>query len=331
MFLACAWLSIATADPLNEMPGLELTDEEQEWLSSHPVIKVAFDPTFAPIEFADTTGQYRGIAADYLKLLEQYLDVRFKVVTPASWLEALELAQTRQVDLLPATAPTVQRAEYLIFTDPHIKIPAVVITARKDIYNWELDMLKQMKIAVVADYAWDNWISEEFPEIALIRVPDIETGLQTTSFEASDAMIGDLATSSYFIGKTGISNLRVARQLDQSLDLSMAVRSDWLLLRDILNKALESIDETQRQTIADGWIHLAQPAWWQNTRLQLTLLGIVAGLGLIILGTLLWNRSLRHQVALRTQALEQAQLKLIQAAKLESVGRLATIDKVLAT
>ena len=323
VFLASLRLSAATNNAEDKTPDLDLTQEERGWLSSHPVIRVSFDPAFAPIEFADKSGEYRGIAADYLKLVEQRLGVRFDIVTPASWMDALELARARTIDLLPATAQTIQRSEYLIFTEPHIKIPAVVITAHKDVYNWELETLKKMKIAVVEDYAWDDWISEEYPEIALVRVPDIETGLQTTSFEASDIMVGDLASSSYFIGKTGISNLRVARQLDQSLDLSMAVRSDWPVLRDILDKALESIDDAQRQSIADGWIHLAQPAWWQNTALQLTLLGIVAGLGTIIFGTLLWNRRLRHQVAVRTQALEEAQLRLIQAAKLESVGRLA--------
>ena len=59
VFLASAGLSAETSNPQAKTPRLELTTEEREWLSSHPVIRVSFDPGFAPVEFADDSGNYR--------------------------------------------------------------------------------------------------------------------------------------------------------------------------------------------------------------------------------------------------------------------------------
>ncbi len=48
---------------------VELTDEELEFIESHPHIRVGFDPEFVPFEFKDNDGVYKGICADYVKIL----------------------------------------------------------------------------------------------------------------------------------------------------------------------------------------------------------------------------------------------------------------------
>ncbi len=51
-----------------------LSPQEQAWLAEHPVVLLAPDADFPPIEFFDEQGQYRGIAADYAALVEQRLE-----------------------------------------------------------------------------------------------------------------------------------------------------------------------------------------------------------------------------------------------------------------
>src|SRR6266496_1610646 len=57
-----------------------LTAEERAWLAAHPVIRLAPHPDYAPVEFFDEQGRYRGITADYFALFEQRLGMRFEVV-----------------------------------------------------------------------------------------------------------------------------------------------------------------------------------------------------------------------------------------------------------
>ena len=83
-----------------------LTQTDQEWISAHPVITVAPDPAFPPIEYFDESGEYCGIAAEYLTLIARETGIRFDVVHSASWDEALRKAEQHEVDALPAAAQT---------------------------------------------------------------------------------------------------------------------------------------------------------------------------------------------------------------------------------
>lgn len=47
------------------------TEEELLFMQEHPVIKVAVDPDFVPFEFIDDDGEYKGISADYLKIISE--------------------------------------------------------------------------------------------------------------------------------------------------------------------------------------------------------------------------------------------------------------------
>jgi hypothetical protein len=71
--------------------SLQLTKEEEQWIADHPVIKLAPDPDFEPIEFFDKNHRYRGIAADYTSLIGEKLGIQFKIVRLKNWETILEM------------------------------------------------------------------------------------------------------------------------------------------------------------------------------------------------------------------------------------------------
>ena len=303
--------------------GLDLSVDQLRWLEDNPKIRFAFDPAFAPVEFLTDDDSYRGMSADYIEILENLLEVKFVIVKTSSWDEALELARNGLVDVLSAVARTKQRDEYLIFTEPYLKLPAVVIAGDDVVEGVEIEKLMNRKIAVVSGYAWADWIMTLYPQTPLLIVPDIMSGLESVSFGVADAMIGDLATTSYSIGQSGISNLRVVRQIDQSLDLSIGVRAGLPVLRDILDLALNAIGDEQKKSIISSWIHLEPYTWWKNPTLYWWASAIIVLFLMVITLIMVWNRILNRQVEMRTNELRAAQDRLLQAAKLESVGQLA--------
>ncbi|MEA2101466.1 MAG: hypothetical protein U9P80_02685, partial [Thermodesulfobacteriota bacterium] len=50
---------------------LSLSDTEIQWIKDHRVITIAPDPDFPPIDFFDSKGTYKGIAADYIESIEE--------------------------------------------------------------------------------------------------------------------------------------------------------------------------------------------------------------------------------------------------------------------
>ena len=287
--------------------GTTLTPSEKQWLADHPKIRVAPDPDFPPIEQFDESGRYQGIAADYLKLIEERLGIEFEILHPKSWDEALELVKSRRADVLAAAMKSPQRAEYMRFTDAHIRLPGVILARAGTRESLSLSDLVGMKVAVVSGYVWQDLITNDYPGISLQPVPDIRTGLKKVSFGTVDAMVGDPATTTYYIQQDGITNLRIAGESGYTYELAIASRKDWPQFNSILNKTLSGISHEEKNAILHRWVRLDNAAPPLSRRLwTLLLAGVVivgAALATILLSAYLWNRSLRRQVEDRTKQL----------------------------
>ncbi|MCK4534790.1 MAG: transporter substrate-binding domain-containing protein, partial [Syntrophobacterales bacterium] len=228
----------AEAGQPNENGQVQLTEGERDWLSAHPVIRIAPDPYFPPIEYFDKDGSYTGIAADYIAILEEKLGVKFKVIRCKSWNEVLEKAKSGEVDALPAAAQTPGRSEYVLFCDPHIVLPGVIITRKKAEGAMDMEKIRGMKVSVVKSYVWQEFIQADYPDIDLDLVPDLQSGLRKVSLGGSDALVATLPVAIYYIEKEGITNLRVAGDTGYCTRLSFASRKDWPELNSIVKKTL---------------------------------------------------------------------------------------------
>ncbi len=297
-FLAVFTLSSSSqnSDPLSA--------EERSWLKSHPVIRFAPDPDFPPTEYFDSSGRYCGMTADYLALLEKKLDIHFKIIRLRNWNEVIGQAKSRNIDIFTASA-TPQRANFALFTSPYLKLPAAIITREKVKDPLTMDKLKGMKVSVVAGYAVQEFISRQYPEVNLDLVADVQTGLRKVSFGTSDAFVENLATASYYIEKEGIANLRFAGESGYSYKMAFASRKDWPLLKNILEKGLTLVSDTEKKAIYKKWIPLEQKSIFTSKVFQTTLLLSFFAFLILISGISIWNRVLRKQVTARTWELEK--------------------------
>ena len=296
--------AFAEVDAASSSVMSQLTEAEKEWLAEHPVIRVGPDPDFPPFEFIDDDGQHRGMAADYLAILEKQLGIKFEIVHLETWSEVLEHAKRRDLDMLSAAAKTPQRAEYMTFTSPHIRLPGVIIATTDSDEDLTLESLAGKKVVVVDGYLWHDLLSNDHPGIVLVTAPDIATGLQMTSFGIVDAMVNDLATTTHYIREEGLTNLRVAGKPGYRFDLALATRNDWPELNSILEKALGVITDKQRMEIQDRWIVLQQKPLWQRPVFWYWIVGVGLTICLIFGAILTWNRMLKRVVAERTKELK---------------------------
>lgn len=327
---------LASDTKKNDTPTpLVLTEQEQRWVREHPVVRIAPDPDFPPMEYFDTHGIYQGIAADYITLLAQKLPIRFEVVHLKNWDEVLRQAKSREIDLLGAAVPTPERLEYLRFTRPFITFPAVILVRESREIPPTVSNLEGLRVAVISNYADHEFMKRSYPKVPLEVVPDISSGLRLVSFGKVDAMILNLASASYFIEKEGITNLRVYKDSGFIYDFSLAARSDWPELNSILDKAIASMTPAEHRKILSKWVGLKQNPWRPSRE------NILLGLSLLIFMTLtamvLWNRTLRKEVAARTIALqkeladriraeqekEELRQKIHRTKKMEALGLLA--------
>jgi PAS domain S-box-containing protein len=280
-----------------------LSAAERAWLKAHPVIRLAPDPDFPPIEYFAANGGYKGITADYVALIEKRLGIHIEIVRLRDWGEIISRAKSRQIDVYVATE-TPQRAEYMLFTKPFLEFPVVIIAREKVKAPLNLDKLQGMKLSVVSEYAAHNFIAYNFPKLNLDLVPDVHTGLRKVSFGLSDAFVENLATATYYIEKEGITNLRIAGESGYFYRMGFCSRKDWPELNRILEKGLAAISADEKKAIYKKWIPLEPRSLFTSREFQAGLLAAVAVILLIVAGVIAWNRALARQVRLRTGELE---------------------------
>lgn len=287
---------------------VQLNSSEKQFLLDNPVLRLSPDPDFLPIEAVNSDGQYIGMAADYMALIEKKAGIQFKVVTYPSWKEVYADAQVGNVDVLAAITPSEKRKEFLNFATPHIKLPGMIIVSDHTSGDVTLDDLKDMKVASPAGYIWFDLIGTDHPEIKLLEAKNLKAGLRDLSFGIIDAVIADPATVTQVIKDESLSNLRIGGETGYFFNLAFATRKDWPILRDILNKTVNTITEEEHQDIFNKWIQFSGTGLSTNL-----IIAISSGFALVLLlalGFMLVNRLLRKQVDKQTKDLNVANTEL---------------------
>jgi PAS domain S-box-containing protein len=281
--------------------GSVLTAQERVWLAAHPTIRLGPEEDYAPISFFDEQGRYRGITADYFALIEQRLGVRFEVVRPQPGADRLGYR-----DINPISAPSPERLKIARYSSLYLEFPAYVIVRSSVTRPLTPADLGGARVAVVTQYAVQEYLAAQHPDLILDAVPDTRTGLRKVSFGLVDAFVSDLPVATYWMEKEGISNLRIAGESGYVYRMGIGSRGDWPELATILEKGLALVTPAERDEIFRRWVSLPPPPLASRGYV----IGLAAALvaaALLVAVVLLWNRSLSSQVARRTQEHKRAE------------------------
>jgi signal transduction histidine kinase len=290
---------------------LVLGANEKQWLTEHPIIRLSPNPAFSPIEAVITDGEYVGIAADYLALIERKINFEFTVVGYPSWKQVIEQTKQKNVDVLAAVARSTQREAYLNFTTAHIKLPGMIIVSDRTSGAVTVNDLKNMKVAAPTGSVWFDLISNDHPDIKLLEAANLKQGLQDLSSGILDAVVADPATVTQVINEEGLSNLRIGGETGYFFNLAFAVRKDWPVLRDILDKSIQSISDEEHQVILDKWIKIKIETGISND----VIIGLAIGvfvLVVLIVGFIIMKVLLRIRMAQQTGELDEANARLAE-------------------
>ncbi len=305
--LVAAYLSAAQAVCLasDERPTsvVELTSEERQWLSTHPVIRLAPDPDFKPIEYFDEQGDYQGAAADIIRILEKKLGVALSIVRLENWDEAMQKFWRHEVDLLGAMVRTPERETFALFTDTLVAVPGGIFSRSGSMMSLSLNDLKGKKVAVVSNYAAHDILRNFYPEINLDVVPDISTGLAKASMGTVDAYVENMANATFYSQEAGITNLQLVGKTAFDYRWCIGIRKDWPELQSILNRGLAAITEDERRQAIKRWIHIEGERW--RPTISFIIGAVASSLAILLLAVMYWNASLRRIVRNRTASLQQ--------------------------
>ncbi len=280
-----------------------LTPAEKDWLSRHPVIRVAGPKAFPPFHYYDRNGVARGMAADYVDLVLRSLDIQPKATGELPWPTVLALVKEGKVDLIACSAKTAEREPYLEFTEPFMSFPLVIIAKTGETFIGGLDDLHDRKVAFVTGTAAYDWVVADGIDATPVFVNTPQDALFAVSTGEAEAYIGNLAATVYLIEKNGLKNLKIAAPASYgNYDLYVAIRKDWPELASIVDKAFSLITPQQHTTIRSRWLSPQTEFRFRKIDVVRWVLAVVGVSAILLAGILFWNRRLKREIRERERA-----------------------------
>ncbi len=287
----------------NHGESFKLNNAERQWLAEHPLLRFGGDPNWLPYEAFDKEGRYTGIVSEYLPLLEQKLGIKFEIVPTLSWAESVAMAKNGSLDVLSETVDSALQS-HLQFTQAYLTSPVVIVMRDEEDYVDSLNSISHRRLAVIKDYGYNPAIFQAFPKMHFAEVENTRDGLTAVSTGKIDALLCPLAHASFHIADAGINNIRIVGKTEFMSRLGFGVRKDFAPLVPLLNRALDSIEQSERQTIADHW---GKERFAAKTDYQLLAKAVGVFL-LILLLVFFWIRRLVDEIARRKHSEQQVRL-----------------------
>lgn len=282
---------------------IEWTQAELDWMAEHPVIRIALDYNFGPIEYLNDEGELEGATVDYITWIEAHTPLEFQYEEIGEWSKIVQASKKKEIDMLVATM-TEYREEYLLFTEPFISVPNIIITRIDGPSNIVLDDLYYNDLVVLKDYAIVDYLSFNYPDINLKTATSLDEGISLIVFGTEDYMVVSLAQASFYMKEKAVTNLKAAGNTGYNNDLSFGIRDDWPMLRKIMNKALSTMSEQEHRRIYSKWITIDVDQFISQEVVYAIMILIAIILAALI-SILFFNHVLRLRVDERTALYKQ--------------------------
>ncbi|MHA6205585.1 ATP-binding protein [Dyella soli] len=291
-----------------------LSDEQRHWLGQLPPLRVGFEVDRYPYTFVDSAGRFDGLAADYLRAIEQRLGLRFEYVRADDWDSLQAMIKSGRVDLVAAVGEGDVADSDMSFTQSYENFPGVIVTRTDGPPIADPGDLDRRAVAIRDESSMMAQARHVIGNATFRPVGNNEAGLSLVAERKADAYIGTLPAVDYLIRSRYPSELRVVGPAGVDMGLAIGVRPKFAALLPMINGVLNSMEQGERQAIRGRWLtteyHYGVPWQWVVAgSLGAALLLLTGGIAFMRL-----KRALRAQVAA-----EQALAKQLdfQAALLE--------------
>ena len=236
-----------------DIEKVSLTSEQREYLSAISPIKLCIDPDWMPYESWDPKEGHIGIAAEYIAVFAQMLDVEFEVQVTDSWQRSLDATRSGDCDVLSMLNQTPRRSQWLLFTIPYIEAVAALATQHTVYGIRNLKSLRGKTVAVVEGHVYEEYLRTNYPKVIVMRVGSTDEALKKTASGEVVATIESLFVLRYKIQQLKLQNLTVSGRTKYVNYYRFGVRKEQAMLAELLDKAIIQIEPKVENKILRKW------------------------------------------------------------------------------
>jgi PAS domain S-box-containing protein len=241
--------------PEEALPGkLTLSADDRGWISELPPLRVGFEADRYPYSFQDSHGNFSGLAADYLELLQKQLGLRVQPVPAKDWTQLQQMVRSGQLDMLAAAMPDGFSASYMLFSRSYEHFPEIIVARTRGPAIAGPEDLAGHAVAVRNEEELLSRLRMLLPRSRLIPVGSNEEGLALVASLGADAYIGTLPAMDSLIRDRYAASLRIVGPAGTDQDFTFGVARHLDRLMPMIDGVLAGITVPQRQFIRGRWL-----------------------------------------------------------------------------
>ena len=269
---------------------LKFSTKEDAYLVEKETITMCVNPDWEPYEKINAQEKHEGLAAEYMQLIAQKIGKPFTLLRTKTWQETLEKAKAGECDIISFLETSPDRKAFLSFTDPIYEEPEVIIVKNDVSYLGGLNALKGKTVGVLKGSRTAGMINNEYPEIRVVYVESHTKAMRMVSGGELSAAITPLVGAAYLIAKERLFDIKIIGETGLKNRYAMGVNKNDIMLQGIMKKAVLALTDDEVEEVSNKWLSVRME---KGTDYSL-IWKILAGVVLILMGGVYWNRKLTH-------------------------------------
>lgn len=244
-------------DALKNQPIL-FNQKEKKFLAQKGPIKVCGASDMMPF-VGVINGKHTGIIGDIVALIKAKTNMDIVLYPTKDWSDCLKAIEDKKCDFSASITKTPNRSKYINFTDDYLYFPIVIATKNDKPFIDDIGKIREKKLGVNKDFAIMEILRlKNNNNINLIEVKNTLDGLKKVENGELYGYINDLTTIAPLIQERFAGTLKISGRLQENDNISIGVRNDEPILRDIFQKTIMHITPNEKQKIFNRWISVKQ-------------------------------------------------------------------------
>lgn len=235
------------------------TDEELHWIGAHPVVHIAVEANWLPIEYLHN-GRHAGIVAGYLDKISKMTGLTFRTVPGTEWGHAYEALASGKVDLLPGVwreLASERAGTSARVSAPYLVGRLTVVTGNNSTMIFGLQRLKGQRVAIKGQGAVEYFVRHSGVPLDVRAFDTEELALAAVANGEADAALGIDVTILPIKRRQFSDQLYMSGMLaDLPVSLAMLTRGNLPILASIIEKSLAAIPVSEAAEITRDSIEL---------------------------------------------------------------------------
>ena len=280
-----------------------LTEKERDYLDTHELI-VGLYGYYPPYQFVSEKEQIEGVFVDFVELIENKINYKFKRIKYSDWQALYKDIQEDEIDLIIDLNKTKKREKYLFFYQELFDTNYVIVTRKEDSNKINsLQKLTSKRVVIPENYAIEEVLTDAVPNLNIANEKDETACLIALNNGKYDAYVGPKPIANYIIKNQRLTNVKIATETLKKYSPTIAVHKNNEILAGIINKAIKEISYAELNNILESWLLADVKPWYKKLKFWVIILTLTL---ILFLASVLFNKYLKFKIKEQTQSLSTA-------------------------